>query len=97
MNGEKYRPNAEQLSDIDISKIRIKELEEFLKIAEEGKVSLSSQCDYLEEKNKKLREGLGWFFDRYIALAESGDCGNWNPYDEKEVREAANLLKEQGK
>ena len=51
----------------------------------------------LEEENNKLREGLGWFFDRYIALAESGDCGNWNPYDEKEVREAANLLKEQGK
>jgi hypothetical protein len=32
-----------------------------------------------------LVEAANAMLDMYVALANSGDCGNWNPHNDKEV------------
>jgi hypothetical protein len=40
-----------------------------------------------------LRCALQDLLDRYVALVNCGDCGNWNPEEETEVKEARAALK----
>ena len=42
----------------------------------------------------ELRTSLANLLDHYLALANSGDCGNWNPEEEKEVIAARAALVE---
>lgn len=46
----------------------------------------------LERENAALREALQQLLTRYTELVNSGDCGNWNPEKEMEVRDARAAL-----
>jgi len=41
---------------------------------------------------QRLVDALNAFLDMYIALVESGDAGNWNPYEVDEVIQALEAL-----
>jgi hypothetical protein len=40
-----------------------------------------------------LLEALEFFVERYAALVNSGDCGNWNPETDAEVIKARAAIK----
>lgn len=37
----------------------------------------------------RLQDAAAALLSLYVDLAESGDCGHWNPWDEPEVQELA--------
>lgn len=39
------------------------------------------------------KQALGDLLVRYLSLANSGDCGFWDPEEEMEVRQARGILK----
>ncbi len=54
--------------------------------------------ELLEANNRYLlrarqsEKSLKKLLEMYIAMVNSGDCGNWNPEEEEEVIEARNAL-----
>ena len=48
-------------------------------------VGATSKCDNLLEVNEVLADSSKALLERYIALVDCGDCGNWNPEEEKVV------------
>ena len=47
----------------------------------------------LQGRNETLRTALEAMVERYCALVNSGDCGDWDPEKEPEVRGARAILK----
>lgn len=45
-----------------------------------------SQLVAMTAERDALREAATAFLAMYVAMVESGDCGNWNPEDEPEVQ-----------
>jgi hypothetical protein len=48
----------------------------------------------LAEQNEKMLTMLNIITTDYINLIASGDCGNFNPYEDKEIIKAKNLIAE---
>jgi hypothetical protein len=48
----------------------------------------------LMRQRQRLGLALAAMLDRYVTLAESGDCGRWNPEEEAEVIAARSALHE---
>lgn len=48
--------------------------------------TLKADADRREREAEALRKASISFLDRYVALVNSGDCGNWNPEDEPQVQ-----------
>jgi len=46
----------------------------------------------IDEETKPLVDALEAILNRYVGLANSGDCGFWNPEDEEEVKGARAAL-----
>lgn len=40
----------------------------------------------------RLQDAAAALLSRYVDLAESGDCGHWNPWDEPEVQALADAI-----
>jgi len=62
--------------------------------------TLKADADRREREAEALRKASISFLDRYVALVNSGDFGNWNPEDEPQVqalRKALTQRQEQSK
>lgn len=53
---------------------------------------LTEENQKLSEDNKVLREALEMTLHKYVDLANSGDCGFWDPETEDHVKEARQAL-----
>jgi hypothetical protein len=54
--------------------------------------SLLIRITQLETENKRLRVALSEFLEMYVAMVNSGDCGNWNAEEDPEVVKAREAL-----
>lgn len=50
--------------------------------------------DRIAESVAELRDAAEALLLRYTKLIESGDCGNWDPWDEDEVIHLASVLED---
>lgn len=56
-------------------------------------ISVSNEKrDTAEKQVVVLREALQEFVDKYVAMINSGDCGNWNPEEEPVVVNARKAI-----
>lgn len=54
--------------------------------------ALASQHNSTESKLHKRTEALEGMLEKYVALVNCGDCGNWNPEEEPVVIAAREAL-----
>lgn len=56
---------------------------------------VQNQLTQAKDKSEKLRHALQILLDHYLLCANSGDCGQWEPEDEDEVKLARAALGDQ--
>lgn len=54
---------------------------------------LENRCGELRAERVDVACALSMLLERYLRLANSGDCGNWDPETEPEVILARKVLK----
>lgn len=55
-------------------------------------VTAVNQHEQIQAENTRLREALTALTSRYAELINSGDCGNWDPEEEDEMKQARAAL-----
>lgn len=55
-------------------------------------LGIKAERDRLKRENGQLKAALVAMIDRYTALVNCGDCGNWDPETEDEVIAAHAVL-----